>query len=221
MTRRVFACFALAAAAMGGRPAAAEVPVDPDPIWTLQIENDALNDTDRYYSSGLRLGWTSPTDEDVPGAVSRLGRSLFQDGRQRVSIDLAQTFFTPYTTQTNPPDPRDRPYAGVLLLNTALIQDTETSRSVLGASFGLVGPGAGGEVIQNGFHDILGDTRAQGWGYQIHNQPLIQFLAERTWRLPLADSTAWRSIRCPPSPARPGSIAPMRRRACSSGSGRA
>ena len=187
MNNRVIACTALIALCAMNREAAAEVPIDPSAIWTLQVENDTLNQTDRYYTSGLRLGWTSPTDEDVPGAVSRLGRFLFQDGRQRVSIDLAQTFFTPYSTQTNPPDPRDRPYAGVLLLNTALIQDTETSRSVIGASFGLVGPGAGGEEIQNGFHSLLGETTAQGWGYQVHNQPLIQFLAERTWRLPLAD----------------------------------
>ncbi|MBV9653336.1 MAG: lipid A deacylase LpxR family protein [Acetobacteraceae bacterium] len=188
MTTRLLAAATLAAlTALSAGRAFAEVPVDPDPIWTLQIENDALNGTDRYYSSGIRLGWTSPTDQNVPDAVSRLGRFLFQDGRQRVSIDLAQTFFTPYNTQDNPPDPRDRPYAGVLLLNTALIQDTETTRSVFGASFGLVGPGAGGEEIQNGFHDLIGDTRAQGWGYQIHNQPLIQFLAERTWRFPLGE----------------------------------
>lgn len=168
-------------------PARAEVPVDPLPIWTLQIENDALNGTDRYYSGGLRIGWTSPTDQSVPQDVSRFGRWLFQDGRQRVSIDLSQQLFTPYTTDDNPPDPRDRPYAGVLLLTGSLIQDTETTRSVFAVSAGLVGPGAGGEPFQNGLHSLLGETTAQGWGYQIHNQPLINFLAERTWRLPLGD----------------------------------
>lgn len=45
--------------------ARAEPASDTASIWTLQGENAAITAArlaDRYYTNGLRLGWTSPTD---------------------------------------------------------------------------------------------------------------------------------------------------------------
>ena len=53
-------------------------------------------------------------------------------------------------------------------------------------SLGVVGPGALGRQVQNGFHDIIGDTENKGWHYQIQDQPAVQVLGQRTWRLPIA-----------------------------------
>jgi len=172
--------FALAAAS-----ARAEPPPDPSNTFTVQIENDALNGTDRYYTSGLRLGWTSPTDS-LPAGLSRIGHAILGDGQQRIALDLSQTLFTPFDTQISPPDPTDRPYAGVLLGSASLIQDTDRTRSVLAVGLGMIGPAALGEETQNGFHTIIGDAQNKGWGFQIPDQPVIQFTAQRIWRLPLA-----------------------------------
>jgi len=176
------AMFPLVLAAAAAR---ADPPADPSNTITVQIENDALNGTDRYYTSGLRLGWTSPTDA-VPAAVSRIGHALLGEGQQRIALDLSQTLFTPIDTQIAPPDPTDRPYAGVLLGSASLIQDTERTRSVLAVGAGVIGPAALGEETQNGFHTLIGDPQNKGWGFQIPNQPVVQLTAQRVWRLPLA-----------------------------------
>jgi lipid A 3-O-deacylase len=98
---------------------------------------------------------------------------------------LSQQIYTPADTQVVIPDPHDRPYAGLLLGNFSLISDTDDSRSVLALSLGLVGPGAGAEGLQNGFHNLIGQDTNKGWDSQIPNTPAINLLHERTWRLPI------------------------------------
>ncbi len=164
-------------------------PADPSGILTLQVENDAVSTfrgtSDQYYTSGLRIGYTTGT-ERVPAFLADFGRTVWGDGVQRVSIDLAQSIFTPRTTQLRQPDPRDRPYAAYLRTTASLIHDTETTRSTIGVSLGVVGPAALGQVVQNGFHSIIGDPPTLGWRNQIKDEPAIEVLVEQTYRLPIA-----------------------------------
>jgi hypothetical protein len=179
---------ALSLTCLAAVPAAAVPLADPEPIWTFQAENDAASTqsgtSDRYYTSGLRLGWTSAT-KDPANPFARAGRFVWGDGVTRVSLDLSQSLFTPANTQIRAPQPRDRPYAGYLNLTFGVIHDTDTSRSVVALSGGIVGPGAGGYIVQNGFHNIIGDTPNLGWPNQLQDEPAFELLAERTWRLPL------------------------------------
>jgi lipid A 3-O-deacylase len=172
-------CALLPVAAAGAEPRS-----DPHSIWTMQDENDVAVRTDRFYTNGTRIGWTSPTDL-LPGFLSELGRTVWGEGTQRLSVNLSQLLFTPVDTQINPPNPFDRPYAGVLVGSLALIQDTETTRSVLGLDLGVIGPAAGGKFVQNTFHSFIRDPASKGWGYQIHNEPFLELMAERTWRVPI------------------------------------
>ena len=164
-------------------------PADSSAIWTLQDENASISSatpTDRYYVNGLRVSYTSPTD-DIPNFAAEMGHSAWGDGRQRISIDLSQSIFTPLDTTAKPPPPTDRPYAGVLTADFTLLQDTDAWRSFAGLELGLVGPGAGAEEVQNGFHSIFGQGKTVGWNYyQIHNEPLIELLTGRIWRVPIA-----------------------------------
>ena len=179
----------LTALLLASMPARAEPPQDPAGIFTLQIENDAVSTfkgtSDQYYTSGLRLGYTSGTTT-VPDFLAGIGHAVWGDGVQRVSFDISQSLFTPRNTQLVRPDPRDRPYAGYLNATLGLLQDTDNSRSVLELSLGVVGPSALGQVVQNGFHSIIGDTPNRGWHYQLQDEPAIEVLAGRTWRLPIA-----------------------------------
>ncbi|HBK09039.1 MAG TPA: DUF2219 domain-containing protein [Acetobacteraceae bacterium] len=167
--------------------ARAQQAADPSSIWTIQDENASVlagNPPDRLYVNGLRLGWTSPTGH-VPDFLANLGRALWDGGQQRVGFDLTQQIYTPIGTTASVPSPYDRPYAGVLLGNFSLMSDTEDTRSVLSLSLGVVGPAAGAETVQNGFHDIIGQAHINGWGSQIQNTPAVEILHERTWRLPI------------------------------------
>lgn len=180
-------------------PAAAEPQQDPYGTWTAQVENDAVSTlkgtSDQYYTSGLRLGWTSGTDNQ-PAVISNLNRFIWGPGVQRIAIGLQQSIFTPRDTQQNQlftntrgqgaQARADRPYAGVLLVTANLISDTDMTRSVAGIQAGVVGSYAGGYQVQNGFHSIIGDTLNRGWSRQLPNQPILQIQAGRTWRLPLA-----------------------------------
>lgn len=118
----------IVAVAAGGAGVAQIAPPDDDKasIWTLQGENASLGPgriTDRYYTNGLRIGWTSAT-----GA----GRALLGEGTQRVSVDITQQIFTPLATKLAVPPAGDRPYAEVLMAQAALVQDTASSRTPLG-----------------------------------------------------------------------------------------
>jgi hypothetical protein len=172
---------------LGTATAWAAPPADPASTWTLQDENASIssaNLTDRYYVNGLRLGWTSPTGP-APGFLSALGTTLWGEGQQRIAFSLSQQIYTPADTQVSVPDPRDRPYAGLLLGDFSLLSDTDTSRSVLMLSLGWTGPATGAEGLQNGFHNLIGQNEVNGWSHQIPNTPAVELLSGRTWRLPI------------------------------------
>jgi hypothetical protein len=158
-------------------------PPDPANIVTVQIENDSLSipSTDRYYTSGERLGWVLPTGE-LPNFLSQVGDQMFGDGTQRLEFDLQQVIFTPSVTQAYDPNPHDQPYSAQLALHTSLIQDSTSTRSIAQVSIGVIGPDALGQSVQNGFHDIIGDTPNRGWRYQLHNEPTLDFMGARIWR---------------------------------------
>ncbi|MDQ2764457.1 MAG: lipid A deacylase LpxR family protein [Pseudomonadota bacterium] len=183
------AVLALGLACAAAVPARATPPQDPNPIWTFQAENDAVSTqagtSDRYYTSGLRIGYTSNTLAPMNPAA-RAGQFIWGDGVTRVSFDISQSLFTPANTQISPPNPRDRPYAGYLNATVSLLHDSDTSRSILAFSGGVVGQSALGYIVQNGFHNIIGDTPNKGWPYQLQDEPAVELLAERIWRLPLA-----------------------------------
>ena len=179
-------------------PASAQAPApaanDPS-VWTLQGENDSFSlgtkgSTDKYYTSGLRLGWTTPS-RLVPDTLKGLATTLWGQGETRMSVDLTHQIYTPIATRSRNPPLGDRPYAGVLMAHFGLLQDGKTQtgydiRSALVLGLGIVGPGAGGENIQNSFHELIGQRSARGWSTQLRNEPLVQITSERTWRIPIA-----------------------------------
>jgi hypothetical protein len=179
-------CLAILACAPAVR--AAVPPDDPGRIITIQIENDAASipSTDRYYTSGERLGYVGPTGA-VPDFLAGLGHSLFGEGTQRLDIELQQVIYTPADTQLYNPNPHDRPYAGQLSARLSLIQDTTQTRSFGGAAIGIIGPAALGQSVQNGFHEIIGQTPNRGWRYQLQDEPTLDFFGGRIWRETLGD----------------------------------
>lgn len=174
-------CLLPIAAARAGPPA------DAAGIWTLQGENASVTTlrlTDRYYTDGLRVGWTSPTGA-ASGFLATLGQSLWGAGQQCIGFEVSHQIYTPAVTSTTIPDRHDRPYAGYLSANFSLISNTDTTRSLLALGLGVIGPAAGGDGLQNGFHDLIGQPGTHGWGAQVPNSAAIELLHERTWRLPL------------------------------------
>ena len=170
----------------GAMAAASAAPLeDPRHTITFQLENDSTRTgSDDYYTSGGRIAYISPTGQ-VPEALASLGHLLPGGGQQRFALELSQNIFTPLNDKLANPPLNDRPYAAVLLGTISLIQDTDTTRTALALGLGVIGPGALGKQVQNGFHDLIGQGSIGGWSTQIPNQPVIQLTVDRTWRIPL------------------------------------
>lgn len=93
--------------------------------------------------------------------------------KRQVALLVGQSIFTPENKAIVPPDPRDRPYAGLAYGGASLLQETALRKGADGETFGmlenaafdvgLVCPGALGKKVQNDFHQFIGDPQAQGW----------------------------------------------------------
>ncbi|WP_431283755.1 lipid A deacylase LpxR family protein [Humitalea sp. 24SJ18S-53] len=167
-----------------------QVPA-PDPRGTLSFtaENDLFGGgSDRNYTNGLLLTWSSPS-ANLPGPFAWANRNLdwlMGPGSLRWGVSLGQNIYTPEDTAANVPDPNDRPYAGHLYGAFTLSRQTELTQTILELQAGVVGPSALAEQAQNGWHRIFNIDRANGWDYQLKDEPVIDVLAERRWRVPLA-----------------------------------
>ena len=162
-TSRLMA-FALAATAAR----AAEAPVDltPRSVWVVSLteENDkfAPKNKDRYYTQGLKI------------AINRGDHTFFS---------LTQEINTPSDTSTPNPSTDDMPYSGALYLGWGYggILERSGRRDCMysfEAKLGVIGPSAGGETIQNKFHDLIGTPAAAGWGTQLPDELLLNFDGE-------------------------------------------
>jgi lipid A 3-O-deacylase len=182
-------------------PAAAPVPatapvVVPAPPqesgrFTVIEENDAFapKPTDRWYTQGLELNYLS-APITWTGAAAFLPSTYLAPGSfhtQRFELVFGQSIFTPENLSLNPPDPRDRPYAGWLYAGAGLYQETDRhSLDHLQLLVGVVGPAALGEEVQNGFHGfingLISQHTAAGWGSQLSNEPGVVLTYEHKWR---------------------------------------
>lgn len=191
-------------------------PAPPSPVeqklpfvTTLHIENDVPVQSDRYYSSGLRLAHHGEYDSCRALALA-LGFPDGVDHRYPCGGSLAQNMYTPSRIvpaegQDPWPDPNDRPYGGWLhggILFQHLFaaeQPLSSSRLTLQATVGVTGPASGAEHVQRGWHSalnhIFGRTVARipiGWEKQLPTEPAFHLSALREQPLlwsPYVDAT--------------------------------
>lgn len=195
---RRFAAVTLAAVALSGIAAAsaqdqnraAGRPAPAPAVITGVSDNDlyAPVNRDRHYSNGLRLGWMSG-DEHVPdwarSFASSLPLLLDPAGSRRIGWTVAQEMFTPQNKAASGPLLDDRPYAAWLYAGLKLQSETADRLDTLEIDLGVVGPAALGEQAQNDWHQFIGVSDASGWSHQIKNEPGIDLMFERSWRVPL------------------------------------
>lgn len=162
--------------------------------FTLLEENDSLYfNSDKHYTQGFRLSdliGGSPAPGGLwDGMFDLLSIGpLFEPGGTRKTAILAgQSIFTPKNLALKPPDPKDRPYAGWIYGGVSMLQEAPDKRMLenFEIDFGMVGPGALGQLAQNTFHQFIGAQQAQGWSSQIQHEFGGMVNYERLWRFPL------------------------------------
>ena len=107
---------------------------------------------------------------------------------QQWGIAFGQNIYTPENNRLSRRIDNDRPYAGWLYLSGSLqyihLRDDQPVRQdTLQLYLGLVGPSAGGEWLQNGWHNLLDAYTWNGWANQLHDEPTLGIAAERRWRV--------------------------------------
>jgi len=171
-------------------------PRFPAGIWELTHENDWFIFSDRDYTGGLRLAYTTPNYRDwadvpswfhiqaVGNFVNRIS-FIDEDWATNSSAEYAQiNIYTPDDQSINPPNPNDHPYAGWVGFGKDFIRQTMDRRAIVEFNIGWVGPQSGAQQLQDGFHSVIGDTNPAGWGHQIKNEPVLQATYRQDWRIP-------------------------------------
>jgi len=120
--------------------------------WKLSEENDyfTLFNKDSDYTQGLVLSRETDSDEWAAG----------------------QRIYTPRHKKINPPDPKERPYSGLVFFRRMWSEPAGDARILrYGFDAGLVGPSAHGKEVQCGVHELLGQSCPLGWGHQLPDEP--------------------------------------------------
>lgn len=159
---------------------------------TLQIENDTFYDTDRGYTQGMKLSWTSPelnSDWDYPliptWSIPLIERLPFinQSGyRHCVSFGLGQNMYTPEEIGRHDLIENDRPYAGITYLEIGFHGKTNHRMDTIEFDIGIVGRHSYAEDCQRTFHDWIDVTDPKGWKHQLHDEPIFNAFIERQWK---------------------------------------
>lgn len=140
--------------------------------WQVQEENDKFtsDNSDRYYTQGLRISWTTP--DLWHGSVT-----------QEIN-----------TPSFRPGEPDDMPYSGILTASVGrlfLLPEHQAMASVEGVA-GVLGPSSRARQVQNGFHGLIG-TSGYDWDRQMPDEPVANVNAEirRRFDLDGADRSHW------------------------------
>jgi lipid A 3-O-deacylase len=159
-------------------------------VFTAYFENDTLGNTDRHYTAGTKLSWLSSDYsawKQRDGISSQLGDRLplvNEPGTQKnFGIAVGQNIYTPQRKDVSNPDPLDRPYAGWSYFEFSFLSKSESRLDTLSFQLGIIGPHAYAREVQREVHRIAGVNFVHGWDYQLKDEPGLNVVVERKWRL--------------------------------------
>jgi len=134
---------------------------DDDVHWYVQIDNDVAFHTDRWYSSGVRIGRVKTLDEN-----------------RYLEFGILQEIYTP-DVQKISPFGIDRPYAGRLLFTAALHDFLPQTYRTLELDAGVRGESALGRQATQFVHHIV-PAQHFDWSNQLPDEFDIQAVAVQT-----------------------------------------
>lgn len=159
----------------------------------VYFENDMFAGTDRYYTNGFKLSWSSPDLENY--GDSRYASPLLplfnlipyindQAYQKNLVYAFGQNIYTPSDTQATELITNDRPYAGWLYLGFGVVWKDSEVRNSLVLDIGVVGPWSYAQQTQRLIHDLRGLDHPNGWDNQLGNELGVIVVYERMWRWP-------------------------------------
>jgi len=157
---------------------------------TVLFENDLFYRTDRDYTNGTQIAWTSPVlaPEDWAATLANKLPFFSYTSEVRKVYALGQDIFTPSDISLKNPPLDEHPYAGYLYAALGVLGKTPGENGApdrldqVELQLGVVGPASLAEQTQKFIHEIFNDTKPEGWDTQLRNEPALLFEYERSWR---------------------------------------
>lgn len=163
-----------------------------DSVLALSMDNDlfAPTQTDRDYTAGVAMTYSSNSEQFINNPVSRVSQSLdryvlpYLGGQVEKPNSTALEFgvygFTPEEIGQSVIDLSDRPYSSLVYLSSS--QSYQTLGADSGWTTSMTLGVLGLDVFksgQNAVHKVVGSERARGWGHQISNggEPTFRYSA--------------------------------------------
>ncbi len=140
------------------------------------LENDVFAFTDRYYTNGMKLSWTSP--DRFSGMFDSLAQRAF-------SLSIGQNIYTPADIEQEDIIEDDRPYAGFTYFSLAFHREKNQSLDTLEFVLGIVGPHSYAEQLQRFVHRLLEDDDPKGWDNQLGDEIVFAAVFDRKWKFQL------------------------------------
>lgn len=155
-----------------------------DQVLNIALDNDLFNNTDRYYTNGIKIKYQSPAF-----AFWKINSLLPISERNTMeynSLEIHHAMFTPFTTKNPPLLKDDRPYASTLMVRFVRKAENPEKGTIQKASIdiGVIGQAALGSLMQEGVHASLpSNDEPLGWETQIANDIILNYNYELIQKL--------------------------------------
>jgi len=143
-----------------------------DPVYfRIVFDNDIFNNTDYYYTNGVRLEFVSPFLDII--SIGRILPSLNNPSIEYSGISLVQNIYTPVNPDTKVINSTDRPFSAYLVIGLfhESINVNKGVKLFSELSVGVIGPASFGGKVQSSIHDI----EPIGWENQINNDFYLNY----------------------------------------------
>ncbi|MCX6247964.1 MAG: lipid A deacylase LpxR family protein [Bacteroidetes bacterium] len=142
----------------------------------INFDNDIFDNTDRYYTNGIRFDFISPVLRQSP--LSYLMVPYWGKGMNYYGVSICQNMYTPYTTKVGGIHEGDRPYAAYLFIGGFKISNDRgwKFRQTTEIDLGVIGPSSYGDFVQKSFHNsVPTNNEPLGWENQIQNDLVLNY----------------------------------------------
>jgi lipid A 3-O-deacylase len=147
-----------------------------DRSFRINFDNDIFDNTDRYYTNGIRFDFISPFLKQSP--LSWLMVPYWGKGINYYGVSIGQNMYTPSTTKVGGIHFGDRPYSAYLIFGSFKISNDpgKKFRQTSDIDLGVIGPMAFGDFLQKTVHSNLPtNSEPLGWEYQIENDFILNY----------------------------------------------
>ncbi len=139
--------------------------------FRVVFDNDIFDNTDYYYTNGVRFEYVSPILNRF--SLGKLLPSVNNADIDIQGISLVQNIYTPVNPDTRDINKNDRPFSSYLTLGLfhKSINIERGLKLSSELSVGIMGPAAMGGFVQSSIHDI----EPVGWENQIKNDVYMNY----------------------------------------------